>query len=78
VPYILYGGPKINNAGQTTAQALAWNLLLDAQSDEDWDEEYINSWDSQRATHKWERNEIHTCYPSGWTPENRDRFAIRA
>jgi hypothetical protein len=61
-----------------SAQAQAWDLFLDAQSESDKDNDYRESWDSQRAKHRWEVNEMHFCYPSGCTTEDKSRFKAHA
>jgi hypothetical protein len=61
-----------------SAQALAWDMFIDAQSDSDDDDDYRDSRDSQRVKHRWEVKDLHFGYPSGWTPENKARFKARA
>jgi hypothetical protein len=58
-----------------SAQALTWDLWVDAQSDEDWEEEYKESWESQRAKYKWELREIRRLFPNGVTPQVRVMMA---
>jgi hypothetical protein len=58
-----------------SAQALAWDLWVDAQSDEEWEEEYKDSWESQRAKYKWELSEIRRRFPDGVTPQVRSMMA---
>jgi hypothetical protein len=58
-----------------SAQALAWDLWVDAQNDKEWEEEYKDSWESQRAKYKWELSEIRRRFSNRVTPQVRALMA---